>query len=223
MPLHYGGSISKTGLSSRKPRSGMKFSTQVKIEKVVQFDLAILAGLVLTDKEIGRVIGCSGFMVRCLRQKPEYLMLRMELTTGISVRAEDSVQTFVTLRKQAMVDMLPLAMRVVADTLMNPATPAALRAKMAVEVMDREGSHPKISRTDIHAKVEHDYANADGVSAELLSFMSQPGVTNEIDPLITKALEANRSFSNNETITASTQERAMKMLELIPEEGNTIQ
>ena len=223
MPLHYGGSITKTGLVGRKPTKGMKFSVQLKIEKIVQFDLAILAGLQLTDKEIGKVCGCSGFYVRCLRQRPEYLMLRMELTTGISVRAEDSVKTFVTLRKQAMVDMLPLAMRVVADTLMNPNTPAALRAKMAVEIMDREGSNPKISRTDIHAKVEHNYTEADGVSAELLSFMSQAGATNEIDPLITRALEANRSFSNNETITASTQERAMKMLELIPEEGATIQ
>ena len=223
MPLHYGGSITKTGLSSRKPRYGMKFSTQVKIEKLVQFDLAMLSGLQLTDKEIGKVLSCSGFMVRCLRQKPEYLMLRMELTTGISARAEDSVKTFAAFRRQAMVDMLPLAMRVVADTLMNSATPPALRAKMAIEVMDREGSHPKISRTDIHAKVEHDYANADGVSAELLSFMSQPGVTNEVDPLIIRALEANRSFSNNEAISSSTQEYTMKMLELLPEEGNMIQ
>ncbi len=223
MPLHYGASIGKSGNISRRPGKGIQFSTQAKIEKLVQFDLAIVSGLALTDKEIGRVIGCSGWLVKKLRERQEYLLLRMELSTGISVRAEDSVKTFVTLRKQAMVDMLPLAMRVVADTLMDKTMPAALRAKMAIEVMDREGSHPKISRTDIHAKVEHDYTNADGVSAELLGFMSQEPSSLGVDPLILRALEANRSFSNSETLTANIQEKAMKMLELIPDEGNTIQ
>ena len=223
MPLHYGGTISKSGLLSRRPGKGIQFSTQAKLEKLVQFDLAIVSGLQLTDKEIGSVLGCSGYYVKQLRQRQEYLLLRMELTTGISGRAEDSVKTFATLRKQAMVDMLPLAMKVVADTLLNPASPPALRAKMAIEVMDREGTHPKISRTDIHAKVEHDYSSADGVTAELLSFMSEESNTLTIDPLVMKALEANRSFSNSETLTSSLQERAMKMLELVPEEGTTIQ
>jgi hypothetical protein len=219
MPLHYGGSINKkNGHLSRKPLAGLNARTQMRIEKLVQIDIAVVSGLTLTNKEIGRALGCSGYLISKLRARKEYLLLRMELTTGISARAEDEVKTFAAFRKQAMVDMLPMAMQIVARTMIDPSTPAALRAKMAIEVMNREGSHPKISRTDVYAKVEHDYSSADGVSAELMQFMSINSSQYEIDPLVLQALNANSAFSNSETISSDMQSRAMKMLELIPED-----
>jgi hypothetical protein len=221
MPLHYGASVTKSGAVVGS--YGVRTKTKIQIERLVQIDLASLNSLNLTLQDIGRVLGCSARYVQTLRNHPAYIMLRMEMTTGISARAEDSAKNFVALRKQAMVDMLPAALRTIAEAISSPSTPIAVRVKVAQDVIDREGSFPKVSRSEIRARVEHDYAASDGVSAELLSYMTHSSSEDEVDPLILKALAANRAFSSSDTISSAQQEKAMKMLELIPEEGNTIQ
>lgn len=215
MPLFYGGRINKKGNLVGTPTPGTQFKTLAKIEKLVRLDNASSLGVPLTDREIGRLLGCSSFMVRVLRQKPEYLQLRAEVLTGLSASADTQVEVIVAARRQALRDMLPLALRIVADTLTNPLTNPVLKAKVALEVLDRDGTFPKISRTDNHIKVSHDYAEQDRVSEELLGYMDAPKA--ELDPSILRALEANKKFANSETISSQEQQAALAKLEaMIP-------
>ena len=220
MPLHYGGHLTESGRVGHNPTGSSKLVSLGRIEKLVRMDLAIAQGALLQDVDIARVLNCSIHMVRRLRNKREYLQLRMEYTTGISTRAEDTVETMITIRRQQMRDMLPQAFKVVADALTSNNTPMSIKAKIALEVMDREGTFPKISRTDVHAKVEHNYGAVDALSAEMLSYMQ--GNTrgeSEQEILIKQAIEANKKFSNSETLSAIDQEAALTALEATPITG----
>lgn len=221
MPLHYGGRINKKGNLASTPYQGIQFKTMARIEKLVRLDQATTTGVPITDAEIGRILKCSKFLVRLLRRKPEYLQLRMEVLTGISTSAENAVEAIVAARKQALRDMLPMALRVVADTLTNPLTNSALKAKIALEVLDREGTYPKISRSDVHHKVEHDYGDQDQVSKELLGYMDK--AQDETNPSILKAIDANKKFSNSETLSPQQQEAAMAALEALSPTTERIQ
>ena len=217
MPLHYGASITRKGGVGHKPYGSTKVVSLARIEKLVRMDLATAQGAILQDADIARVLNCSIFVVRNLRKKREYIQLRMEYTTGISTRAEDTVETMITIRRQQMREMLPQAFKVVADALTNNSTPISIKTKIALEVMDREGTFPKISRTDVHAKVEHNYGSVDALSAEMLSYMSgNTRAEGESETLIQEAIEANRKFSNSQTLSSTEQEAALTALETMP-------
>jgi hypothetical protein len=215
---HYGGTITKGGRIGHKPKAGVQFKTEVMLEKLVRFDLAKAQGAVILDEDLARIFGRSQRYLNVIRKQTAYLSKRMELATGIPTTAEKTVELTTARYKQYLIDLMPSAMRVFADTLCTAPKSIAekrLQIDLAKEVLDREGSFPKISRTDSHLKIEHDFGAADGISKELLESMdgeAQPGAS----PSIIEAIEANVAFTNSDTLSSSKQEKAMKMLELAP-------
>jgi hypothetical protein len=142
--------------------------------------------------------------------------MRIQIQTGISISSEATTKEIAEYRRAHFREMLPDALRVVADALLiKPQSLAErkLQTQIALEVMDREGTFPKISRTDVHAKVEHDYSSLDAVSAELLSVMDSPMQSEALPARLQGILDANRAFSNSETLTHDKQEAALASLE----------
>ena len=214
MPF-FGGSITRRGKLSGRPHGDVFFKTEILIEKLVRYDLLRISGISLvSDQELSTLLKRSVSYINALRTKPAYLRKRIELTTGISPTLETQVVNSVQKHKQMMRMMLPDAMRAIADVLQKPATNTAeMRLKMEVarDVMDREGSLPKISRTDSHVKVDHDFTSTDGVSRELLEALSDDDKPSPES--IRSLIQVNKSFTNSESLTASEQEAAMAVLE----------
>jgi hypothetical protein len=218
-------SITPKGRLSRKTSGGF-FKTAILMEKLVRLDLAKAQGKsLISDPEICKIIGRSPRYLSILRGKREYLQKRIEVTTGIGLENAESTEFAIQKHKQYLRMLMPDALRVIADTLQqNPIDTVGrrLRTQMALEVLDREGSFPKISRTDSHLKIEHDFSSTDGVSRELLEALGgsaqSPGGGGIIE-----ALEINSKFSHSETLDSEAQEAAMSTLEAMPVETETVQ
>jgi len=223
----YGGTLLPSGRVSRNPQPGTQFRTEVFLEKLVRFDLAKAQGVsLLSDNDLARVLGRSARYIGAVRTKTSYLRKRMEVTTGISLDSETSVKNSIEKHRQILTMLMPDAFRVLADQLKQRPTNSVekrLQTTVALEVLDRQGSFPKISRTDSHVKLEHDFASADGVSRELLEALEGSPQGDAASSYIQRALEANSSFSNSETLAPEAQEAALATLEAMPSATEKIQ
>jgi len=119
--------------------------------------------------------------------------------------------------------MLPDALKAIADEMTRPAVTLAER-KFKVELvrdfLDREGTYPKISRTDSHLKIEHNYHEADQVAEDLLAALDAPSAQSQsLTDRANSVLKANQSFSQSESLTSDKQEEALKTLENLQIEG----
>lgn len=222
MPPLYA-TLTKSGRLSRNTDIEARMSTSLLLEKLVRFDLAKLSGQsLISDTEICKILKKSYRVLNHVRSTSAYLRKRVELTTGISADCDNSVKQSAEMHKQVLEMMMPDALRVLANQLRNNPTNSVekrLQATIAIEVLDRQGTLPKISRSDIHAKVEHDYSSLDSVSKDLIASVDGPMQTTAADKAILELIEANKNFANSESIATSKQEVAMKILENTKIEG----
>lgn len=216
----YGGSLTQTGRLGRRPQEKSIFKLEVLLERLVRFDLAKAQGQsLLSDPDISRVLGKSVRAINSIRSTVPYLRKRMEITTGISTDADGQVQISISKHKQMLEMGIPDAMRVILDTVRRPikSTTTLAESKFIVEtardLLDRQGSFPRISRTDAHLKVAHDFKETDGVSDEILR--SLEGSVQEENPTetILQALAANKKFTHSETLSAVDMEKSLLELE----------
>lgn len=218
--IHYGGTLNKRGRLSSRPIENRNFALLARIEKLVRLDLGIAnSGIVVPDADIARMIGRSARHVRVMRNRVEYLRMRIQIQTGIALETDASAKDIKNLRVEQFKSLLPDALRVIADELTRPATTIAERkfkASIAQDMMDREGSFTKISRSDSHIKVEHDYSTTDALASELLNTMdNSPAQNAELDADTRRVLEANSAFSNSETLSHDKQQHALDQLEIM--------
>lgn len=224
--FHPGGSLTPSGRIGTRPSKGKFYSRQALIEKIVRLDQnAAITGLVIPDTDIARVINRSPRTVQTIRRDSEYLRMRIEVQTGVSLNSDKNFDEIRAFRVQYFKDSLPTALKAIVAELERPAVTIQerkLKVELAKDFLDREGSFPRISRTDSHVKVEHDYSNADSLAEELLLGMDSPVQNSELDPKLNRILNANMAFSSSETISHTQQEEALATLELITPLTNAI-
>lgn len=220
---HYGGSLTSSGRLGRRPGPGTTFAKEVFLERLVRFDLAKIQGRsLLSDQDISKVLGKSTRAINSIRSTVPYLRKRMEITTGIGTDVEGNVEITIAKHRQLLKMAIPDAMRAIFDAVRTPndaqTTLAEKKFKVEVarDILDREGTFPKISRTDSHLKIAHDFSSVDGVSKELLDSMSEPIQDDSPTESILQALAANQKFTNSETLSSEEMEASMARLESMP-------
>jgi hypothetical protein len=221
MPTHYGGSMLASGRLSQVPDGKHLFKMHLFCERLVRFDMAKAFGTsLLSDKEIAKVLGKSVRSIESYRRTVPYLKKRMELTSGVGLDAADDVEKISALHRQQLKLMLPVALRTIYDAVQRPTNPnttlAELKFKVDVakDILDREGTLPKITRTDNHLRVDHNFSDMDGVSQELLDSVD---VVQEDDarksPIILDKIAVNDAFGNTETLSVKDMEASLASLE----------
>lgn len=183
------------------------------LRKLVQFDMANIQGAGISNEDIAKILMRSPSYIAALRSKPAYLALRTEALTGVSSGAFDFVKGSIKLRKELLQDMMPDALRVYYNVLTkkpNSVVEARMQLEVAKEVMDREGSLPKISKAVIDATYQHNYTAIDGVSKEIAEMMGAAPQNNpeELNALV----EQNKKFAHSDTLSAQEQEKLMNQL-----------
>ena len=229
---HFGGSIgpgfAKSGRLSRRPDGKHILGTIVFVERLVRFDLARLNGQnLMSDLEIAKVLGKSVRRLKYMRGTIPYMKKRMEFLTGINTDTAEQVAQASSLHRQQLKMMLPAALRIIYDTAQRPITPTTTLAErkfqveVAKDILDREGSLPRISRTESHVKMEHDFGDLDGVSRDVLDSIDTP--IQAADPssskAITDAIAVSKDFSNTATLSAQEMEASLASLEAMPVSG----
>jgi hypothetical protein len=186
------------------------------------------------------MLGISVNRLRYIKRTPEYHAARIQITHGIIIDHEASLARVKEQRKEILIHMLPPALQIIANELMAPAASLAERkhkVAIAQDVLDREGTFAKISKTEIKPVDHFDFEQADQESIKTIKAITgsapagAPGLSTNsaLEAAIAggfgpvagaasgshsaDAVEANVAFSNSHTLSATDQERALARLE----------
>ena len=210
-PLHYGGSLSKSRLASSMPDSKKQLKTQLRYEKVVRLESAGFS-----EAAIAAMITISVPRLRMLKKRPDYLNVRMRLMHGIILDMDSQLEQVKQQRREMLVQMLPPALQIVANELQAPAITLAERKHklaLAQDILDREGTFAKVSRTEIKPVDHFDFEEADQASRSLVHAIRSGAAPQLSNPVAAQGLDANKEFSNSHTLSAVDQQAALETLE----------
>jgi hypothetical protein len=222
-PLHYGGSFSpKTGRIGNKPTTGQQFKTRRRYDLIARMENA---GIPLAA--IATMLTISVPRLKFLMKNPDYLLVRMAVTHGIVVDFEAQAAVIREQRKEMLTALLPQSLQVIANELQRQPANLAERkhqAALAQDLMDREGTFAKVSRTEIKPVENFDFEKADGASRSIINAIrgvAPPALAGAVgagklgigSTHSKEALEANAEFSNSQTLSAVDQQKALEILE----------
>ena len=231
-PLHYGGTLTgKKGVLGRSPNKGGHFKVRRRHETIARLENAGF-----TKPQIAPMIGISTNKLTHIMNSADYLIVRIAITHGVVVDHTAQLATIKAQRKEMMTQLLPQGLQAIANILQSNATTIAdkkLQVAVAQDLFDREGTFAKISRTEVKAVDEFDFHAADKASDSLINILratSAPkvrvdagnltaGNVTTIDEKLDgsqhtlEAIEANKEFSNSQTLSSMDQQEALKLLE----------
>ena len=226
--LNYGGSQNpRTGRFSKKTAPGIQYKSQKRYETMVRLEAAGIG-----ESAAAAMLCISVPRLRHLKKNPEYLIARMKITHGIILDHDASLTQIKAQRKEMLTQMLPPALRILANELERPAITLAERKHQAAimqDLLDREGTFAKVSRTEIKPVDSFDFERYDEQSRSIISAirgvgaaapphapreLASPNAAVEGEGMHSvEAVEANEAFSNSHTLSQTDQEEALARLE----------
>lgn len=150
------------GNISTKKAPGMQFKRYMRIEKIARLELSGY-----TEDEIGFMQGITKVRVNQLKRTPEYIAIRMSVATGLISEADKNMLQDLENNHVLVQEMVPEALLAVRDAILDKNNPA-LRLRAAQDLLDREGSLAKVSRTEIKTHIDYDFNQHDEVAGSLL-------------------------------------------------------
>ena len=124
-----------------------------------------------------------------------------------------------------LTQLLPPALQLLANEIQRqPVTLAERKHQVALaqDLMDREGTFAKVSRTEVKLDDKFDFEKADQASRGIINAIrgvAAPAVLGKLGEHTSEALKANAEFSNSHTLSAIDQQEALKALEDAAQSG----
>lgn len=130
--------------SAKHPKLGMTWKRALKIERIARLsaDPALY-----TNEQIANLLQCDKQTIVYIRQLPEYHAKMIEITSGITSGWDQQLREDSENSKAELKSMLPSAMMVIRNALLSKNE--SIRMRAAETVMDREGTHVKVSKTNV--------------------------------------------------------------------------
>lgn len=150
------------GNSSTKKGPAFTWKRYMRIERLVRLELS---GHTIDEMAFHQ--GVSKTRISQLKSTPEYIAIRTQVATGVVSEADRNMLADIDANHALVKDMVPEALLAVRDAILDRNNPA-LRLKAAQDLLDREGTLAKVSKSEIKTKVEFDYEQHDQVSTSLL-------------------------------------------------------
>jgi hypothetical protein len=207
--LYYGGSTNPSGSLSSKPQAQRQFRTQRRIEDIIRLENAGFSPVA-----IGAMLCISKRRVEQIKASPEYLEARIRITHGIILDRDARLSEIKAQRKEYLTQLLPSAWQFLAEEIQKPAQTLAERKHkltLTQDLLDREGTFAKVSRTEIKPVDSFDFEKADAESMAVIAALK--GVTPNHVHHTFETVEANEKFSNSHTLSAVDQQAALDSLE----------
>lgn len=167
--------LTPNGNTSTKKAPGMQWKRYMRVERIARLDLAGF-----TEEEIAFSQGITKVRVNQLKRTPEYIAIRLQCATGVVAQADRNMLADIDANHQVIKDMIPEALVAVRDAILDRNNPA-LRLRAAQDLLDREGTLAKVSRTEVKAHVEYDFTQHEGVASSLLSALQQTEASRDQD------------------------------------------
>lgn len=215
--LHYGGSVNQSKKSMGvKPQSGRTFKQQKRLELIVRMENAAIP-----EGQIAAMLLITVNRLRSIRKTLEYLKARHQITLGIVVEAEASLPQIKEQRKEVLTQMLPQALQVIANVIYQPTAlldtgAKKLQVSVAQDLMDREGTLAKVSKSEIKVedkKFDWNFMDqSHGSVLDVIRGSAQSRMNrNAFD--LQNTINLSQDFSNSATISAIDQQASLDNLE----------
>lgn len=214
--LHYGGSpTANPKINGCKPASGRSFRTQKRLELMVQ-----LENSAVPDHMAAAMLNISLTRLKQIKKSTDYLKARMKLTLGIVVDHGQRLEQIKEQRKEVLTSMLPQALQVIANAITRPALTVQeqkLQVAVAQDLMDREGSLAKVSRSEVKQVDKFDWNFIDEQNRSIFDVIKTTAKANMNNSRtaaeIQDAVNLSADFSNSKTIDVKDQQAALDTLE----------
>lgn len=131
--------------------NGRTWKRIVRVEKACRLTISGQ----FSDNDIARHIGITPAHFSLLKQTPEFKTRMLELRTGVISQHNTDVLEDVSYQHEQMKAMVPQALLKLQELMLS--SNQAISFKATQEVLDREGTHAKVSRSsiDFHSDVDH--------------------------------------------------------------------
>ena len=154
--------------SALHPRLKMTWKRALKIERIARLSLDP-AGY--SNEQIANHLGCDKQTIVYIRQLPAYHAKMLELSSGILSAHDAELRQDVDNMRSELRSMVPSSMMVIRDALLNKRNPQ-LQFKAAIEIMDREGTLAKVSKSSVTVETKPNMQVDPTVAANLMDLLA---------------------------------------------------
>ncbi|HEY1645258.1 MAG TPA: hypothetical protein VGF75_02635 [Candidatus Saccharimonadales bacterium] len=165
----------KPGNISVKPRKGRYFRRHLRMEQAVRLE----SSGQYTNNEIAKILGVKLCTLHQMKAQTEYLQKRAELSTGVVVGLENGLRVDEENIRAEIREMLPAALRTLRNAVERGAVNNApiqdikLGVEASKEIMDREGTFTKVSKSEIKVKEMPSFSGQEKVEDDLLALLQR--------------------------------------------------
>lgn len=187
----------KAGASSAL-HNGRTWKRLMRIERAVQLQ----ATGQFKDSEIAEQIGITPAMYSLIKQTPEFKQRMIAAATGVISQNDLAVKTNAEYQAELLKQTVPVALARLATMVMSRNENIALKA--VAEILDRDGNHAKVSRTNVEIKDTRDKTLNDPVANNILDILAgrtsyqsnHEEVTTVMDEFTKGAADADAAIKN---------------------------
>lgn len=170
-----------SGNTSVKSAPHRNFRRHLRMEKVARLE----ASGKFSNAEIAQIVGVTVQALWYIKAHPDYLRKRAELATGVISDIETEVRRDQAAILNEIQDSLPSALRVLRNAVERGAVEGAsvqeikIGMEAAKEILDRDGTFSKVSKTEIKVKQVPDQAKVEATEIDLLSVLQAAHATRQ--------------------------------------------
>jgi hypothetical protein len=153
-----------------------------------------------------------------IKNSADYSIARLKITHGIILEQDKTLAMIKEQRREMLTQLLPPALQILANELQRPATTLQERkhqTALSLELMDREGTFAKVSRTEVKPVDSFDFETKDAESRSIIQAIRAVAAPASSSMHSKLAQDANAEFSNSHTLSAVDQQKALDTLEQV--------
>lgn len=178
--------------------NGRTWKRLIRIERAVALQVSGL----FTDAQIAAQIGICSVAYTTIKQTPEFKQRMIAATSGVIAQNDLAIKTDREYQAEYIREMVPTALTRLANLMLSKNEPVALKATM--EVLDRDGTHAKVSRTSVEVKDHKDRSATDALSVNILAVIGgkvQQDINQPMDEVMAEftkgAMDADAQIDSN--------------------------
>jgi hypothetical protein len=171
------------GNTSVKPKPGRYFRRHLRMEQAARLE----ASGQFSNNEIARLLHVSLPTLHQMKAQPEYLNKRAELSTGVVCDLDTGLRQDAENLRREIQDMLPSALRTLRNAVQRgavnnaPVQDIKIGMEAAKEIMDREGTFSKVSKSEIKIKEAPNLVLHEQTEVDLLKLLQDAQRQREVE------------------------------------------
>lgn len=194
------------GNTSVKPKAGRYFRRHLRMEHAARLE----ASGQFTNNEIARLLDINIGTLHQIKAQPEYLQKRAELTTGVVCDLDSGLRQDAENLRREIQDMLPSALRTLRNAVQRgavnnaPVQDIKIGMDAAKEIMDREGTFSKVSKSELRIKEVPNLMMNDQTETDLLQLLKDAQKEREVEESTgVKTMRTEQSITMSDFISAA--------------------